>query len=78
MIAAKLQRRHPKPALELSPKVVLGIETAAAGDLADPHVTTPKHLRCLVEPLLFEKLTEHSPRRAMKSPGDVVDTAWFR
>src|SRR5437762_8592814 len=69
---AELTRRHSVALAELLSEVILRIESASPRDLRDTQIAAFEQLRRLLEPFLFEEMTEESPGYAMKSAGNVL------
>src|SRR5204862_5708220 len=68
----ELPRRHPEALAELLPKVILGIESAAARDLRDAHVAAFEEARRLAQAFFFEEVAEQASGDAMEAAGDVL------
>jgi hypothetical protein len=71
-LCAKLPRGHTEAVPELLPEVILRLETAEVGDLADLELAVLEKTRCFLEPLFLEELTEEASRGTVESPGDVL------
>ncbi|HJT16759.1 MAG TPA: hypothetical protein VJ853_05205, partial [Thermoanaerobaculia bacterium] len=71
-VGAELARRHAETLAELLTEVILGIKTAATGDLRHAQITGFEKSRRFAQPFLFQKMTEQPAGDPMKTSGHIL------